>query len=103
MRIFRKIKSYKNVFFLTEDELLLCPSCNKKMIYQRGRDCSATAAALFECECKECAYSEYRGGFGSELFYEFIQKKRNLLQKTKIIQLLNKNRYFCIKTELSHE
>lgn len=91
------VKNLKHLFLLTDDELLLCPLCQKKMIYLKGHDCSSTAMALFECECKKCSYREYRGGFASELFYESIEEKRKFFNKIKMINFLNRNRYFCLQ------
>lgn len=97
MNIKSSIKRLKNLLFLTKEELTLCPKCLNKMIYMRGHDSSSTAEALFQCECKQCSYREFRGGFASELFYESIEEKRKNFNKIKLINFLNRNRYFCLQ------
>jgi hypothetical protein len=70
----KKIIKYFEPFFLTAEEKEPCSRCSGRMRYLYHQDSSMSAESKFECD--DCKLQEYRGGTGSELWFEKLHEGR---------------------------
>lgn len=80
--MFKSLIKFFTPLFLTEEEKEPCPKCNGRMRHQLHQDSGCSAESKFKCDV--CQHDEFRGGTGSEIWFECLyydRKKFKFIRK----------------------